>query len=83
MAWLCAWFRSWGTPPLPAFETLNLDGADAQTVEYVRKIYTSASFQRDPKRYLAEWRERRGNTEEWRMPEDAALILVGRLVDKL
>lgn len=45
---------------------------DDRLFDYIKDILNDRKFQANPKGYLAEWRERRGYTEEYRVPEDAA-----------
>jgi hypothetical protein len=78
VATLGKWARScWGAvasllcgnagrlPPLGALSSKN-----ASVIAHVQRVYDSAEFQKDPRGYMTRWRERRGYTEEWRVPED-------------
>jgi len=46
---------------------------DKKILEYINNILDDKTFQTNPKGYLNEWRERRGSSEDRRMPEDQAL----------
>ena len=39
---------------------------------YISDILTDKTFQNNPRDYLNAWKERRGNSKEYRMPEDEA-----------
>lgn len=39
-------------------------------LNYLREILENPDFQNDPFKYMKAWKERRGNTEELRLPED-------------
>jgi hypothetical protein len=46
--------------------------SDENLLEYIQDILQDDKFQANPKGYLADWKKKRGYTEELRMPEDQA-----------
>src|ERR1700722_142850 len=81
MAGICSWVCGRGRA-LPPVDTLDFGTYDAETIAYVKGIYQSAEFRRNPQRYMERWREKRGHTEEFRKLEDPAIQIIGDIVDK-
>src|SRR5579872_5541386 len=47
---------------------------------YVMNILNDSNFQSEPARFMADWKERRGTTEEFCHPEDSARIFFDTIV---
>ena len=45
-----------------------------QLYNYIVNILYDPLFQADPENFIADWKRRRGNTREFRIPEDQALV---------
>lgn len=45
---------------------------DQELLKYINKVLMNVEFQSNPQGYLKAWRKRRGQTEEYRVPEDDA-----------
>lgn len=45
---------------------------DKEVLKYIQDILNNDRFKSNPKRYLDEWKIKRGTTEEFRWPEDEA-----------
>lgn len=50
----------------------NYAEGNDRLLNYINKILTDEKFQSNPRGYLDAWRERRGYTEVFKMPEDQA-----------
>lgn len=49
-------------------------------LSYIINVLNDPQFQNNPKEYLKNWKQKRGNTEEFRIPEDQAMIFFEREV---
>lgn len=45
---------------------------DEELLGYIQNILNNREFQANPKGYLDNWTKQRGDTEEYRLPEDRA-----------
>ena len=74
----------WGNGELCNLSPINFDlikhnalaekfTKDEVILEYIKSILVKSDFQADPKKYLEDWKVRRGYTEECRFPEDYAM----------
>ena len=50
------------------------DGTSSRLLNYITEILNNSEFQADPEKYMRDWKERRGGTEEFRIPEDQAIF---------
>lgn len=48
-------------------------GTSGNLLDYITKILNKPEFQADPEKYMKDWKQKRGNTEEFRIPEDQAM----------
>jgi hypothetical protein len=65
---------------LPPLRLNELGTSDARVIEYIKRVYESSDFRKNPRRYMDQWREKRGATEEHRVPEDEAYAILFCLV---
>ncbi|MBS4168513.1 hypothetical protein [Parachlamydia sp. AcF125] len=49
-------------------------GEPGNLLVYIEKVLNDPLFQANPENFMKDWKQRRGNTEEFRMPEDQAMI---------
>ncbi len=52
------------------------DESDAEK-KYVIEVAKDPAFVKNPEQYMKDWEEKRGHTEEYRIPEDPARTMIG------
>lgn len=45
----------------------------SEVLAYIKNVLDNSSFQQNPQLFVINWRQERGNSEEWRIVEDSAL----------
>ena len=49
-------------------------GESGSLLSYITKILNDSQFQSDPENFMKNWKQKRGGTEEFRIPEDQGMI---------
>jgi hypothetical protein len=58
-------------------------GSSASLHDFMIKILKDSKFQEDPGKYIQQWKQKRGGSEEFRMPEDQALLFFEKEISYL